>query len=55
MKAVITRDFRRQRGALVRNLEFLRFAHHWSFTPRTCRPYRVQTKAKSSKASMARR
>ena len=38
MKAVITRDLRLQGGALVRNLEFLRFAHHWSFTPRACRP-----------------
>src|SRR5918993_5218485 len=33
-------------GALVRNLEFLRFAHHWSFTPRACRPYGAQTKGK---------
>src|SRR5919106_679245 len=46
MKAVITRDLRLQGGALVRNLEFLRFAHHWSFTPRVCRPYRAQTKGK---------
>ena len=46
MKAVITRDLRLQRGALVRNLEFLRFAHHWSFAPRACRPYRAQTKGK---------
>ena len=46
MKAVITRDLRLQGGALVRNLEFLRFAHHWSFTPRACRPYRTQTKGK---------
>jgi transposase len=46
MKAVITRDLRLQGGALVRNLEFLRFAHHWSFTPRACRPYRAQTKGK---------
>src|SRR5215208_4713972 len=38
MKAVITRDLRLQGGALVRNLEFLRVAHHWSFTPRACRP-----------------
>ncbi len=30
----------------MRNLEFLRFAHHWGFTPRACRPYRVQTKGK---------
>jgi transposase len=40
---VITRDLRLQGGALVRNLEFLRFAHHWSFTPRACRPYCAQT------------
>ena len=46
MKAVITRDLRLHGGALVRNLEFLRFAHHWSFTPRACRPYRAQTKGK---------
>ena len=41
MKAVITRDLRLQGGALVRNLEFLRSAHHWGFTPRACRPYRA--------------
>jgi transposase len=46
MKAVITRDLRLEGGALIRNLEFLRFAHHWGFTPRACRPYRAQTKGK---------
>jgi transposase len=46
MKAVITRDLRLEGGALVRNPEFLRFAHHWGFTPRACRPYRAQTKGK---------
>lgn len=46
MKAVITRDVRLPGGALIHNLEFLRFAHHWSFTPRACRPYRAQTKGK---------
>jgi hypothetical protein len=46
MKSVITRDLRLEGGALVRNLEFLRFAHHWSFTARACRPYRAQTKGK---------
>ena len=46
MKAVITRDLRLEGGALVHNAEFLRFAHHWSFTPRACRPYRAQTKGK---------
>jgi hypothetical protein len=30
----------------VRNAEFLRFARHWGFTPRACRPYRAQTKGK---------
>jgi hypothetical protein len=46
MKAVITRDLRLEGGALVRNAEFLRFAHHWGFTPRACRPYRAQTTGK---------
>lgn len=46
MKAVVTRDLRLEGGALIRNLEFLRFAQHWGFTPRACRPYRAQTKGK---------
>jgi hypothetical protein len=46
MRTLVTRDLRLQGGALVRNLEFLRFAHHWSFTPRACRRYRAQTKGK---------
>jgi len=46
MKAVITRDLRLEGGALVRNAEFLRFARHWGFMPRACRPYRAQTKGK---------
>ncbi len=46
MKAVITRDLRLQGGELIRNDEFLRFAHHWGFTARACRPYRAQTKGK---------
>jgi len=46
MKAVITRDGRLEGGGLVTNAEFLRFAHHWSFRPRACRPYRAQTKGK---------
>ncbi len=46
MKAVITRDLRLEGGALIHNLEFLRFAAHWSFRPRACRPYRAQTKGK---------
>ena len=31
---------------MVENAEFLRFAHHWNFRPRACRPYRAQTKGK---------
>jgi transposase len=46
MKAVITRDLRLLGGQLVLNEEFLRFAAHWDFTPRACRPYRAQTKGK---------
>lgn len=46
MRSVITRDLRPEGGALVRNAEFLRFAAHWGFTPRACRPYRAQTKGK---------
>jgi transposase len=46
MKTVITRDLRLEGGALVRNAEFLRFARHWGFTARACRPYRAQTKGK---------
>ena len=37
MKTVITRDLRLQGGALVRNLEFLRFAHHSALPPRQFR------------------
>ena len=33
-------------GGLVLNAEFLRFAAHWGFLPRSCRPYRAQTKGK---------
>ena len=46
MRAVITKDLRLLGGQLVVNLEFLRFANHWGFTPRACRPYRAQTKGK---------
>lgn len=46
MKTVITRDDRLQGGGLVKNAEFQRFAAHWNFTPRACRPYRAQTKGK---------
>jgi transposase len=46
MKAVITKDLRLLGGQLVVNQEFLRFAAHWDFTPRACRPYRARTKGK---------
>lgn len=46
LKAVITRDERLAGGPLVRNTEFLRFAAHWGFVARACRPYRAQTKGK---------
>jgi transposase len=46
MKTVITRDDRLNGGQLVQNAEFQRFAAHWGFKPRACRPYRAQTKGK---------
>jgi transposase len=46
MRAAITRDLREAGGPLVENLEFLRFARHYGFRPRACRPYRAQTKGK---------
>jgi len=46
MKAVIIDDERAQGGRLLENPEFLRFATHWGFRIRACRPYRAQTKGK---------
>ncbi len=46
MKAVITKDLRLLGGQLVVNQEFQRFAAHWDFKPRACRPYRARTKGK---------
>jgi transposase len=46
MASVITKDLRDQGGRLVENAEFLRFAAHWAFRVRACRPYRAQTKGK---------
>lgn len=46
MKSVITRDERAHGGRLVENMEFLRFAAHWQFRARACKPYRAQTKGK---------
>jgi transposase len=46
MRAVVVEDDRLNNGALVMNAEFLRFASHWDFRPRACRPYRAKTKGK---------
>jgi transposase len=46
MRAVVVGDDRLSKGALVMNAEFLRFAAHWDFRPRACRPYRAKTKGK---------
>jgi transposase len=46
MKAVITKDLRLIGGQLVVNEEFMRFAAHWGFKARACRPYRARTKGK---------
>jgi transposase len=46
MKAVVLEDARAGGGKLLENPEFLRFARHWSFRIRACRPYRAQTKGK---------
>jgi transposase len=46
MRAVLTRDDRLSGGSLVRNLELTRFARHYGFRVRVCRPYRAKTKGK---------
>ena len=46
MRAVVLSDDRAAGGGLVLNAEFLRFAAYWGFMPRSCRPYRAQTKGK---------
>ena len=46
MKAVIIQDDRDDGGRVLENPEFLRFAHHWGFRIRACRPYRAKTKGK---------
>ncbi len=46
LKAVIVDDQRPHGGKVLENLEFLRFAAHWGFRIRACRPYRAQTKGK---------
>ena len=46
MKAVITKDECDNGGRVTENAEFLRFAHHWGYRVRACRPYRAKTKGK---------
>ena len=46
LKAVIIDDQRLDGGKLLENPEFLRFAAHWGFRVRACRPYRAKTKGK---------
>ena len=46
MRAVVLSDGRVGGGELVLNAACLRFAAHWGFHPRACRPYRAQTKGK---------
>ena len=46
MKSVVVDDQRLKGGGLFENEEFLRFAAHWGFRVRACRPYRAQTKGK---------
>ena len=46
IRAVVLSDDRAAGGGLVLNAEFLRFAAHWGFLPRSCRPYQAQTKGK---------
>ena len=44
MRAVVLSDDRAAGGGLLS--EFLRFARHWGFDPRACRPFRAKTKGK---------
>ena len=46
MRSVVLSDERTGGGQLVLNAQFLRFAAHWGFMPRSCRPYRAKTKGK---------
>lgn len=46
MRAVIVEDQRSSGGRLIENVEFVRFANHWGFKIRACRPYRAKTKGK---------
>jgi transposase len=53
MSAVITGDERPDGGKLIENAEFVRFAEHWGFRIRACRPYRARTKGKVERRPLA--
>jgi transposase len=46
MRSVVISDERFDGAGLLMNAEFMRFAAHWGFRPRACRPYRARTKGK---------
>ena len=46
LKAVVIEDRRPEGGRVLENPTFLRFAHHWGFIIRACRPNRPKTKGK---------
>jgi transposase len=46
MRAIVLRDLRLAGGGVIENAEFRRFAAHWGFRARACRPYRARTKGK---------
>lgn len=46
LKAVIVEDHRPDGGRIIENPDFLRFAAHWGFRIRACRPHRAKTKGK---------
>ena len=54
MRAVVLSDDRCSGGELILNTEFLRFAAHWGFRVRSCRPYRARTKDYASHCTPCR-
>jgi transposase len=46
MRSVVLSDERLGGCGLIMNAEFVRFAAHWGFRARACRPYRARTKGK---------
>ena len=49
MRSVVVSDERIGGGTLMLNAEFVRFAAHWGFTPRSCRPSRARTKGRAKR------